>query len=132
MGENNRILVLPIKVKMYKLHIFWYFNFHSCMRPCLHDSFLSFSLKSCAGNSAMKQENRRQRIYELFTWTRINGNATPPEGMFPEPYSCSFLCINFCIPTNLTCQKQCYRVRALCVSQYLPLKPHNLKTMVHC
>lgn len=38
----------------------------------------------------------------------MNGKATPPEGMFPEPYSCSFRFIKFCIPRYFIYQRHPY------------------------
>jgi hypothetical protein len=50
-------------------------------------------------------------IYEykdniLFTWTNINGRATPPEGASPEQYNCSFRSTKFWRPTYLNTSKR--------------------------
>ena len=51
-------------------------------KPCAEVEFTSFS--------ALCTKATEHRTKNIFTWTRMNGKATPPEGEFPEPYNCSF------------------------------------------
>jgi len=75
------------------------------------NKYPGFSSKPCAEveftfiRSSMYKRQQNIEV-DIFTWTRINGKSTPPEGVFPEPYNCSFRWIRFCRPTYLICQKK--------------------------